>query len=196
MNRRLAFVLATLLSLAACASHSPVMLVDRDSSVVMPAAGTYAWAKGQDVIAGEAATPVTPEVHAALQAAVDRAMQARGYKLVPVTDAAFLVHFHVGVVAGKRVEEKSLPASGPVVVCAVRECKDTFAWGYYGAPEVTTRLVSYREGTLLVDVEERLSQRIAYRAAATSDLRKHPRLDPVELDKVLSELFAQLPEAR
>lgn len=182
-------------SLAGCVSTStePNIVVDKNPQVVMPAEATYAWqVDGGEPLAGEVSSLSRETAHL-IEAAIDRGLDARGYRQTTVPQAAFWVHYHVGVLSGRRLEEQTVPTYGQTVVCSLPDCRHSFVWGRYGAPEVTERLISYREGTLMIDIVERQSGRIAYRATARRELSAHERASSRELDKIVAEMLAELP---
>ena len=155
-----------------------------DARIRVARDASYAWiAPDAPAVAGEESRLANnPALHERIGRALDAALAAKGLRRVedPAT-ADFLVHYHLGIVRHREwVGDTVGGPYGPVpyVWCGHRGCRGALAWGWYGPPEVHYREVRYREGTLMFDLVERASRRIAFRAVGTK---------PVERDDLTDE---------
>ena len=159
---RLALATITL-GVLAC---GPDVVSDRDNTIPVPIGSTYAWGGiGEKKLPGEIDLPSENGIVAArVERAIDHQMQAKGWKKVDSAEASFLIHYHVGI----RSEAQTVTDIAPPPVamnCGIYSCYGGgYTWGYWGPPEVsTTRDVVYREGALMIDLEEAKSKKLAWR---------------------------------
>jgi hypothetical protein len=67
-------------------------------------------------------------------------------------------------------------------------------WGWSAAPGMSTTTVSeYRVGTLVVDVFDAKTQKLAFRGSATDELSKDPKKNEKKSDKAAQKLFKEFP---
>ncbi len=186
--------LALALGLAACGAD---ISSDRDSTIPVPVGSTYAWGGvAQRKLPGEINLAAENSIVAGrLQRAIDKEMQAKGWRLVDSSSATFLVHYHVGVQDQTQTVTDAPPAPVALQCGAYRCYEGRYSWGYWGPPEATTREVVYRERGLMIDLEEARSSKLVWRA-----IWKHEATgeQPTEerVKKVVSETMKDLPSVR
>jgi hypothetical protein len=163
---------------AGCSGHVETEL---NPGVRIAAGDRYAWeTPGNRELQGER-NPLanSPALNEKIHRAVDAELARKGLRLVgDVESADFTVHYHLGITRRREWVGDTMPGPwGPVPYahCGRHGCHGAWAWGWYGPPEIHYREVTYREGTLMLDLTERTTGRIAFRAVG----RK-----PVERDDV------------
>ena len=188
-------LLALLLGAAACGSAE--VTSDRDTTIPVPAGATYAWGGvTQRKIPGEIDLKSENSIVAGrLQRAIDEQMQAKGWKLADSGSANFYVHYHVGVKDQTQlVTDPPLPPAG--FTCGMYRCfGGAYSWGYWGPPEVTTREVVYREGGLMVDLEQASSGKLVWRGSWKDEVSGKPPTDE-RVKEVVTATMKDLPAAR
>jgi hypothetical protein len=96
-----------------------------------------------------------------IRTAIENTFAAKGYRLTQDTASAqYLLSYHVGL-----QERTDYHIDTPPVACGWRGCVGGYGWGLYGAP-TDVRSVPYAEGTLIVDVTDRASNQLAWRATS------------------------------
>lgn len=69
-------------------------------------------------------------------------------------------------------------------------------WGWSAGPGMATTTVSeYRVGTLVVDIFDAKTQKLAFRGTATDELSKDPAKNEKKADKAAQKLFKDFPPA-
>ena len=98
-----------------------------------------------------------------IRTGVESALTARGYSFVQdPNDARYLVSYHIGLQDRQDLRVDSAPGG---VVCGWRGCISGFGWGMYGPPS-DVRTVNYTEGTLILDLTDRASGQLTWRATS------------------------------
>ena len=125
-----------------------------------------------------------------LKAAVEGALAGRGYRQVSDPSSAnLLVQYHIGLQnrTETRVDTFGAPIGGPVA-CGVRGCIGGFGWGMYGPPmDVDVRNINYVEGTVMLDLIDKASGKLAWRATSQK------RLDQSDADQAgVNAIFADM----
>jgi hypothetical protein len=166
-------VLSCVFLLAGCDERVQII---RDRDVHFSKHATWAWrpmeeqSKGRgsrpvisrdEITRGETVTRDTDADNDALRGKVKSAiaatLQEKGFREVSDPDAAdFLVDFHLGV--RRRNVTVAYPAGG--LVCGPFGCYEGWGWG----GPVGYERIHFREGTIVLDVVRRGSNRPAYRA--------------------------------
>lgn len=162
---------------------------------VLPGQG-YAWVPMPAPTAPERDARVQDaQFREALQASLDRALQAKGYRLVDRADAAFVVAHRVGV---RDVNEVlAVPGEAGAVTpmagvkCSGGSCSQLMVTGE-GTPAQRTRSSERTEGGLLVEVIEPRSVRVVWRALNTGTVRPG-EWTPDRLDAVATQTLSGLP---
>jgi len=189
-------LLALLVGAAACGG--PEISSDRDSTIPVPAGSTYAWGGvTQRKIPGEIDLKSENGIVAGrLQRAIDAQMQAKGWKLADSASANFYVHYHVGVKDQTQLVTDAPPAPAALLCGAYRCYPGAFSWGYWGPPEVTTtREVVYREGGLMVDLEQASTGKLVWRGSWKDEISGKPPTDE-RVNEVVTATMKDLPAAR
>lgn len=161
--------LALLLPLVGCETPAGKVSVLQSSSVAVTPGSTYAWAP-VDAQARTAADPRVANdiVLDRLHNAVDGALAAKGYRRVEdPSSAQLLVAYHVGLQNRTETDVDTWGGGGRVGACGFRGC--VAGWGLYGPPQIDVRNIDYTQGTLILDLVDRSSGKLAWRA--TSDKR-------------------------
>lgn len=187
-------MLALVVGASACGSAE--VTSDRDSTIPVPAGSTYAWGgTTQRKIPGEIDLKSENSIVAGrLQRAIDQEMQAKGWKLTDSATASFFVHYHVGV-QDQRETVTDAPAPPPMVCGAYRCYTGAYSWGYYGPPEVTTREVVYREGGLMIDLEQASSGKLVWRGNWKDEVSGKSPTDE-RVHEVVAATMKDLPAAK
>lgn len=188
--------IALLMLLVAC---GPAVDVQRDPGWVPPLGATYAWGeKGTPELAGEGAPELTDAtLQARIEVSIDTLLAQRGFRLVPADSAALLVHYHVGLERRRSVQTVvvAAKASEPAATCSASACWPDFSWGAYGPPHLEGRPMQYTEGALLVDLQQRRTGAVVFRAVGRDQVTAADASDDRIRDAV-RHVLAALPAAR
>jgi hypothetical protein len=133
-----------------------------------------------------------------LQAALDKALQAKGYRLAAAgAKPDFIMAYRVGVrdVTQTTVDE-SAGSSAPqsTVQCGSEGCSQIVISGNNGAPQLKVESESSVEGGLLIEALEPGTVRVLWRALNRGTV-KPGALSQERLDTVARSTLAQLPAA-
>lgn len=149
--------IAWLLSLAGCSSLKVV--VDRDSTIPIPPGSTWAWGPEPPEKRPEELDPRVNNtiIHGRVKRAVEGVLAQKGFRQVEDDKTAdFLVYYRIGVREARQMVSQATP---------VAPMWGGWGWGYYGAPPiVTTREITYSEGALWIDIVQRSTGKLAFRA--------------------------------
>lgn len=181
---------ALALTLAACETPAGKVSVLQSSSLAPVPGSTYAWAPVNNATRIAADPRVANDiVQERLRGAVDYALTAKGYRRVDDPgQAQLLASYHVGLEA--RTETRVDTYGGGGMACGFRGCVS--GWGLYGPPQVDVRDINYTQGTLILDLIDRASGKLAWRA--TSDKRvDQGDADQAKLNAVLVDMTKSLP---
>src|SRR6266481_5322957 len=85
-------------------------------------------------------------------------------------DADFLVEYHLAVRKHDVTLQRVYPSSYPGVVCGPYGCWESWGWG---PSAVSYENIRYREGTIVFDLVEQSSRRLAYRAVGQKPVNRH-----------------------
>ncbi|HEY2806342.1 MAG TPA: DUF4136 domain-containing protein [Gemmatimonadales bacterium] len=168
--------------IASCSSVS--VQSDRDASVPVPSGATWAWRAshgepGEDRITDQR-----------LRRFVADEMGAKGFHMVDdASQATLLVDYH-HTLQNHREVVREVNAPG-AVYCGVRFCRPGWGWGLYGPPEVWYRQYNYREGRLVIDIEDRASGKLAWQAVGTREIDQ--RLSDKDLQREVRSVLRDLP---
>jgi hypothetical protein len=188
-------LLALLLGATSCGTAE--VTSDRDSTIPVPAGSTYAWGGvTQRKVPGEIDLKSENSIVAGrLQRAIDAQMQAKGWKLADSGSANFYVHYHVGVKDQTQLVTDAPPPPAGLMCGAYRCYPGAFSWGYWGPPEITTREVVYREGGLMVDLEQASTGKLVWRGSWKDEISGQPPTDE-RVKEVVTATMKGLPAAR
>lgn len=202
----LALVLAAGCSLGACSTASPPAGAPSSQvTVSVPAARLpgprYAWVPMPAQLTAESDPRVLdPQFRQRLQAALDRALQAKGYQPVAsLAQADFLVAYRVGVREGEETlllneGVGSAPTPQASIECNSTGCSQMVVPDGDGAPVMDLRRARYVEGGLQVEAIEPKSIRVVWRALNRGTVQ-HSDGSPSRLDEIARTTLSQLPPA-
>jgi hypothetical protein len=179
-------------ALSACETAGGNVTVLQSSSVGVSPGSTWAWAPISEQARAAADPRVSNDIiQERLRTAVDTALAGRGFRRVDdPAQAQILVAFHVGL--QNRTETRVNTWGGSSGACGFRGCVG--GWGFYGPPQVDVRNINYTQGTLILDLMDRASGKLAWRA--TSDKRVDSSDATQEgLNAILLDMTKTLPGA-
>ena len=161
----------------------------------------YAWVPMPAQLPAESDPRVLdPQFRARLQAALDKALQAKGYQLVSSPkESDFLVAFRVGMRDGEQALLRnegvgSQPTPQATMECNSDGCSQMVVPGGDGAPVMDIKRTRYVEGGLQIEVIEPKSIRVVWRALNRGTV-KRADASGSRLDAIARETLAQLPPA-
>jgi len=135
-----------------------------------------------------------------LQAALDKALQAKGYQRVSSpAQSDFLVAYRVGMRDGEQTLLRdegvgSQPTPQATVECNSEGCSQMVVPGGDGAPVMDIKRTRYVEGGLQIEVIEPKSIRVVWRALNRGTVKRSDG-SKARLDAIARETLAQLPPA-
>jgi hypothetical protein len=146
-----------LLSITGCSSLKVV--VDRDSTILIPPGSTWAWGPEPPERRPDELDPRVNNsiIHGRVKRSVEAALAQKGFRQVNDQQTAdFLVYYRIGVRDARQIVTQAMP---------VAPTWGGWGWGYYGPPPiVTSREVTYTEGSLMIDLVQRSTGKLAFRA--------------------------------
>lgn len=177
------------LGLTACETPGGNVSVLKSSTVAVAPGSTWAWAPGAQPGSGDKRID-NDIIQGRVKAAVEGALAGRGYRQVSDQSSAnLLVQYHIGLQnrTETRVDTFGGPMGGPAA-CGIRGCIGGFGWGMYGPPmDVDVRNINYVEGTVMLDLIDRASGKLARRATSQK------RLDESDADQSgVNAIFADM----
>ena len=201
-----ALVAGVLLATATAVLFPDAAMAARKVTVLKPAAtlpGTrYAWVPMPAPLAVEADPRVQdPQFRERLQAALDKALQAKGYQpAVTRTEADFLIAYRIGIrdLEQTMVKESgggAMPTPEAALGCSGGDCSQLVTHDTGGAPVLKTTTEQQVEGGLLIEVMEPKSIRVVWRALNRGTVKRRD-VRQVKLEKVARDVLAPLPNAR
>lgn len=186
-----ASAVAVTLTLTACQGPGGRVSVLEGDTVRVAPGSTYAWAPDAQPGSGDPRID-NDIVQGRIKTAVDTALQGRGFTLADPASATLLVQFHIGLQNRTETQVSSFGPS-PAAACGVRGCIGGFGWGMYGAPrDFDVRTINYTEGMLMLDLIDRASGKLAWRA--TSQRRMDNRdADQARANAIVADMVKSLP---
>ncbi|MFD2167038.1 DUF4136 domain-containing protein [Thalassotalea euphylliae] len=190
MNKSRLFSIVALFSIiVGCASTSaPKVDFDKNEQVNTSQYKTFAWLKETKILAAPA--DMNPVMKIRIDDAIEAAFTAKGYQLVDAPEKAdFAISYTVG--SRDKIKVDSFPTA----------YRTGFGWGhgYYGphygvAYGTETRVRSYTEGKLAVDVFDVASKQPAWHGVAVKRVRESDKEDPkatikLIVDSVVSQFY-------
>lgn len=136
------------------------------------------------------------QMRARLQAALDKALQAKGYQLADDPALAdFIVAYRVGVRDLQEVTEVDTESVGTPqasVVCREDGCSQLVIMGNDSMPEMKVVTTDYVEGGLLIEVIEPRTIRVLWRALNKGAVKRGDG-SQARLDAIAAHTLAPLP---
>ena len=177
--------------LSGCATGGNVTVLSE-----APAKGlgtTYAWAKSSTTADPRVDNDI---VRDRMERAIETAMAAKGFRKADPASADILLAYHVGIRDGSETRVDQTPSMmAPPVMCGRFGCSTAYNWGYYGPPEVSVREIRYTEGSLMVDVHDRLADKLVWRSVYDQRLTGKGA-DQAMFDKAAADALKSLPPAK
>jgi hypothetical protein len=162
---------------------------------------TYAWVPMPARLPAESDPRVQdPQLRARLQASLDKALQAKGYRRIDdVRKANIAVAYRVGV---QDVQQTSVRESGgglqsapeTAMECHAGGCSQIVTQGENGVPTVKVSAVDIIEGGLMVEVIQPSDIRVLWRALYRGSVRAKDARS-INLDAIAKRTLEQLPRA-
>lgn len=205
-NRSGAFAcfIGSLLFIAASTSFAAEKTPSAQVTVSKPAASLpgplYGWISMPQRLEAEKDIRVQDiQLRARIRSAIDKALQAKGYRLAGSPGQAnFNVAYRVGVRDMQDAQVKdNEPASAPeaAIECRAGGCSQIVTRGDDGALAMQIETTDYVQGGLLVEILEPGAIRVLWRALYTGTVRGPKDGSQSRLDAVASETLAELPKA-
>lgn len=178
------------LTLSACESPGGDVSVLRSDTVSVRPGSTFAWAPGATPGQGDPRVD-NDIVQGRIQNAVVSALTAKGYQQGEPASADLLVSFHVGL--QNRTETRVNSFGPPPVACGMRGCMGGYGWGMYGPPtNLDVQNLNYVEGTMMLDLTDRLSGKLAWRATSQRRVDQGDS-DQAVLNAIVADMVRTLP---
>jgi hypothetical protein len=181
-----ALAIAGLLMATGCSSLK--VNVIRDPSVPIPPGSTWAWApepaeKRPDELDPRVNNSI---IHGRVKQAVETVLAQKGYRQTDPNRADFLVAYRVGVRDSRQLVTQAVPV-GPMYWGG-------WGWGYYGPPPMAiTREVTYSEGALMIDMIQRSTGKLAFRATGQDQDVTGADGSEEQIQKTVTKLLQDLP---
>lgn len=202
--RTLGLAIACCLALLSAPSSAqtravPAAHVDVSKTATALPGPTYAWVPMPGQVQAEFDRRVQdPKLRTRLQAALDRALQAKGYRRTDdLAQADIAIAYRVGVrdVQQTQVRESGLASAREAAVeCRSDGCSQIVTQGANGVPTIKVDTVDTVEGGLMVEVLQPADIRVLWRALYRGSVRAKDRR-PVDLDAIATQTLADLPRA-
>jgi hypothetical protein len=181
-----AAVLICGLLLAGCDEHIEVI---RDSGIPVHQGNTWAWRPMEGSRTGNQRPVVSRDVisrresiardsyerndlvRERVRIAIEQTLSSKGLQQVSdPREADFLVEYHLAVRKRDVTPQRVYPSSYPGIVCGRYGCWESWGWG---PPVVSYENVRYREGTVVFDLVDQSSMRLAFRAIGQKPVNRH-----------------------
>lgn len=189
----LLFALGAALLTGACATAE--FSHDRDAGIPVHAGMSYGWATEPPAPAASAdnADFDNELTRRRLRNAIDGELQAQGLAPADVARADFVVSYKLAVSNKiQRLANPDTPVMAPVIQCNTRACWSSLTLGYAGPPPETKREIEYREGSLIVDLQQRSSNRLAWRGIWRDRLAEPADMSEPALYKIVTSTMKGL----
>ncbi|QTC90231.1 DUF4136 domain-containing protein [Brevundimonas goettingensis] len=186
-----AAVALSVLALAGCETPAGKVDILQSSSTSVVAGSTYAWAPVTSATQRSADPRIANDIiNQRIQSAVDSALAAKGYRRVSSpSQATLLVSYYVGLEARSEIQSNNM-GPPPVAACGFRGCVG--GWGFYGAPMLDVETINYTQGTMIVDLVDRASGQLAWRATSNRRVDSSDA-DQAALNAVAADMVKTLP---
>ncbi|MFO1380501.1 MAG: DUF4136 domain-containing protein [Chitinivorax sp.] len=188
----------SLLLLGAAGCSTADISADHSTAIPISAGATFVWATATQPPPAsgkiENADFDNDIVRQRIQDAIDGELQHQG--LAPATDPAnadFVVSYHIGVSRKQSVTASpEMTTIMPMLHCSARHCWSGLSWGYWGPPLETRRTYEYREGSLIIDLQQRSSNRLAWRGIYRERLGDTAKLSDKAIYRIVADTMKGL----
>lgn len=186
------FAFGSLLGLAACETTGPNLTVSQPGAVA--AGSTYAWKPIQSVRERGVNPAVANDlVQQRIETAIEAGLDAKGFRQVSNPDeATLLVAYFIGLTPHSDVRAAYTGPVGPAA-CGFSGCVP--GWGVYGYPAMEGMAVNYTDGTVILDLTDRSSNQLAWRAVSKQRVDS-TSIAQSTLNSIFAEMMTSLPGAR
>lgn len=183
------FAFGSVLGLTACETTGPELTVTQASAIAP--GSTYAWKPIESVIERGANPAITNDmVQERIKTAVETGLAAKGFRQVSDPDqATLLVAYFIGLQPHSDVRAAYDGPIGPGA-CGFSGCVP--GWGVYGYPSMTGMTVNYTDGTVILDLVDRNSNELAWRAVSKQRVDSTSIAQP-RLNAIFAEMMTSLP---
>jgi hypothetical protein len=124
-----------------------------------------------------------------IRTAIEQNLNAKGLRQVSdPSQADFLVEYHVAVKRHDVTVEHVYPGGYPGLVCGPYGCWEGWGWG---PPQVSFENVRFREGTVVFDMVQQTSHRLAIRVIGQKPVRRNT-FNPEEIHGFVHHIVGQL----
>jgi uncharacterized protein DUF4136 len=181
-----AFVMGGLLVTTGCSSLK--VNVIRDPSIAIARGATWAWSPAPAEKKPEELDPRVNNsiIHERVQRALDRVLAQKGFRQTDPNRADFLAAYRVGVKDARQLVTQTVPV-GP-------NYWGGWGWGYYGPPPmVTSREITYTEGALMIDMIQRSTGKLAFRAIGVDQDVTGADGSEEQIQRTVEKLLQELP---
>lgn len=173
-------------------ARSPVEVSKRATSLPGP---TYTWAESPEVKDVEKdARLQDPKLRGHLQAALDKALQAKGYRpAADRTQADFVIAYRVGVREAQEVAMQGDQGATPLTVvrCDWADCSQLVVMND-STPTMKVVTTDHAEGGLMIEVIEPRTIRVLWRALNRGEVKRGDG-EQKSLDAIAANTLKQLP---
>lgn len=178
------------IAVTACETPGGKVTTLQSSSVAVAAGSTYAWAPVDAAARGWADPRVANDIiQERLKTAVDTALAAKGFRQVSdPAQAQLLVAYHVGL--QNQTETRVDTFGGGGTACGFRGC--VHGWGLYGPPSVDVSNINYTQGTVILDLMDRASGKLAWRATSEKRVDQNDATQ-AGLNAIFADMTKSLP---
>jgi hypothetical protein len=124
-----------------------------------------------------------------VRTAIEQNLAAKGLRQVSdPKEADFLVEYHVAVRRHDVTVEHVYPGGYPGLVCGPYGCWEGWGWG---PPQVSFENVHFREGTVVLDLVQQSSHRLAFRVIGQKPF-KHDTFNPEKINGFVHHMLEKL----
>jgi len=184
-NSRLALIATAAMTLTACAA-TPSIYSSQKPNVDFSSYESYSYVEQLGTDRPDAPTPLLTQF---LKAAVDREMQALGFRYVE-DNADLLVNFFVET--RERIESRPGPPPGPYLGFGYFSFRRGLYAGWRAYPQVEVN--QYTEGTLNIDIADARQRELIWEGVAIGRVTRAARQDVRgAVDSVVPQIFAESP---
>lgn len=161
--------------------------VIRDATIAIPPGSTWAWGPELPEKRPEELDPRVNNsiIHGRVRQAMETVLAQKGYRLTDAASADFHVAYRVGVKDARQMVTQTVP-TGPYW--------GGWGWGYYGPPPMAiSREVTYSEGALMVDITQRSTGKLAFRAIGLDQDVTGADGSEAQIQQTVTKLLQSLP---
>jgi hypothetical protein len=182
------------LLVAACAGPAGNVSVMQSDRIQLVPGATVAWSPLAANALGNNDPRIDNDIlRQRIRSSTEAAFAARGFRVAEdAASAQYLLSYHLGLREGTDYRVETMGRPGPVA-CGWRGCVSGFAWGMYGAP-TNVRALNYNEATLIIDVVDRPSGELAWRATSQQRVDQSDASQQ-RLNAILADMTRSLPSA-